>query len=295
MDPALKQRLLGATVLIALAVIFVPMFFPGPPRQDKGDVPSLDIPPKPDDPMSTRVFELDIPAAAPSAASANAATSSSAPPRPASSEAGRSAPGASEASDAERAADGDADRATAAKPAPGRAAVSSYVVSLGVFSRHANADARLARAKLLGYPAYIKAMQVDGKPAQSVLVGPFDGRASAEAARLRLKGKIDGAEPSLLAMTHARSEDAPADAVAADQAGGWAVQLAAFRKQADAVKLRDTLRKAGFEAFLDDTRDADGAWWRVRVGPRSQRADAEALKQAIKEKTGQSGLVVTHP
>ena len=38
MDLSLKQRLLGAVVLIALAVIFVPMFLSGPaPQQTPQD------------------------------------------------------------------------------------------------------------------------------------------------------------------------------------------------------------------------------------------------------------------
>ena len=59
MDSALKQRLLGAVVLIALAIIFVPMFFSGSgPKQESATV-NLEIPPAPDREFETRVLTVD--------------------------------------------------------------------------------------------------------------------------------------------------------------------------------------------------------------------------------------------
>ena len=299
MDPALKQRLLGAAVLIALAVVFVPMFFPGAPPQPESDNVSLDIPAEPGSQLQSRVFQLDVPERSDTQPAQSApAVAASAPvsaPAPAAAQAPAASQSAAvaEPSTAPAAAEAEAK----AKPAttPGTAAATRYAISLGVFANRANADSRLAKAKLLGYPAYMESVQVSGKPAHGVRVGPFAGRAAAEAARLRLKSEMPGDKPSLVALGGSRSKDAPASAVADNAPGGWAVQLAASRSKDDAIRLRDTVRKAGFEAFVDDTRDSDGTWWRVRVGPRTQRADAEALKKAIKRKLGRDGLVVAHP
>jgi cell division septation protein DedD len=52
MDQALKQRLIGASILIALAVIFVPMLLDEPVQED--DTASLNIPPQPQAPVRTR-------------------------------------------------------------------------------------------------------------------------------------------------------------------------------------------------------------------------------------------------
>lgn len=52
MDQALKQRLIGAIILIALAVIFVPMLLDEPVSE--ADSPSLEIPPRPQAPVHTR-------------------------------------------------------------------------------------------------------------------------------------------------------------------------------------------------------------------------------------------------
>ncbi|QDW67342.1 SPOR domain-containing protein [Luteimonas granuli] len=64
MDPGLKQRLIGAAVLIALAVIFLPMLVQGPaPDSGVSDL-SLHVPDAPDGEYVTR----DLPLVAPEAA-----------------------------------------------------------------------------------------------------------------------------------------------------------------------------------------------------------------------------------
>lgn len=58
MDLALKQRLVGATVLIALAVIFLPMLLDGSGTPERLDV-EVEIPPRADAPQS-RLKEPDV-------------------------------------------------------------------------------------------------------------------------------------------------------------------------------------------------------------------------------------------
>ncbi len=65
----MKTRLLGAFVLIALLVLFVPMFFPSSPPTAAGDqTVSLAIPPAPDRDLQTKTMSLDPNAATPAAA-----------------------------------------------------------------------------------------------------------------------------------------------------------------------------------------------------------------------------------
>lgn len=66
MDSGLKKRLIGAAVLIVLAVIFVPMLLPGKSGPDNV---SLKIPPAPSGDMQTRILKVG-----PDAASAGTAT-----------------------------------------------------------------------------------------------------------------------------------------------------------------------------------------------------------------------------
>src|SRR5580765_3334151 len=63
MDSALKQRLLGAAVLIALAIIFVPMFLGNaPPKQENATV-NLAIPAPPERKFETRTMPVEVPSA----------------------------------------------------------------------------------------------------------------------------------------------------------------------------------------------------------------------------------------
>ena len=58
MDDALRKRLVGAAVLVAVGVIFIPMILDGPP--DLGtETAALEIPPRPNRPVHTRVLPVE--------------------------------------------------------------------------------------------------------------------------------------------------------------------------------------------------------------------------------------------
>jgi cell division septation protein DedD len=76
---------------------------------------------------------------------------------------------------------------------------------------------------------------------------------------------------------------------------GFAVQLAAFSKPADAAALRDRARAAGFSAFVETVNTDKGALTRVRLGPVATRADAERLQAQAQAKLGVAGAVRPHP
>ncbi|HZF96703.1 MAG TPA: SPOR domain-containing protein, partial [Pseudoxanthomonas sp.] len=88
---------------------------------------------------------------------------------------------------------------------------------------------------------------------------------------------------------------APPTARPAASGVGFAEQLGAFSKPADAEALRDKLRAGGFSAFVEQVRTDKGALNRVRVGPVSSRGDADQLKAQVAAKSGVTGMVVPHP
>ena len=61
MDSALRQRLLGAAVLVALAIIFVPMFLGNAPPKPDSAIQNLDIPPLPERKFETRTLPVEPP------------------------------------------------------------------------------------------------------------------------------------------------------------------------------------------------------------------------------------------
>ena len=133
MDLALKQRLVGATVLIALAVIFLPMLLDGSGTPERLDV-EVEIPARDEAPES----QFDQPDVASEIEAADSA-----------------------------AASGEAAAAESQEPA-----VTGWVVQVGSFSRDANAMVLRDRLRDQGYAAFVEEGEADGKAVWRVRVGP---------------------------------------------------------------------------------------------------------------------------
>ena len=332
MESSLKQRLVGASVLVALAVIFLPMLVKGPaPDSGVSDV-SLDIPAEPKGDPTTNTVDLPLMPAAgaprggvvgmPAAAQDNNAAESPAGNFP-------------------------------------TVAAGDYVVSFGSYATTADAGQVIAALRTAGLPAFSEATKVGTRDAQRVRIGPFADRAIAESARLTAKvnGGVDAkvvvldanpavpvaAAPSAPVPAPAKVAAVPTPAVAKPEPlppvakplpapaasvakpvatattpaakpavaapaptpiakpavdtskTGFAVQVGAFADAAAATALRDKLRGAGFNTFTDTVNTDAGMRTRVRVGPVVNRAEADALNASVKAKTGVAGMVRPHP
>jgi cell division septation protein DedD len=321
----LKTRLLGAFVLIALMVLFVPMFFSSTPPTTAGDqAVSLAIPPAPDRDLQTRTMSLNPDA--PASAASGVSPASTAPVIPASTQSAAAAPsdrvatvdiasrrprdvelepnaGTSSASPVIPAKVAPPAPEPAAQPKPaspvddtaGTAARGSYSLNLSAYSS-AGAQRLMQKVRALGYPVAGRPVSQGGKTLTLVTAGPFQTRTTAEAARLKITQSIPGAPAHLESGASDQHGDvAAAPASAPAQAGGYAVQVAAMGSQADANALRDKLRAAGFDGFVDTVTSGGRQLWRVRAGPQTQRADAERVRDQIKARLGMAGNVVSVP
>jgi DedD protein len=312
MDSALKQRLLGAAVLIALAIIFVPMMLSNAPPKQASTTESLAIPPVPDRKFEIRTLPVESPSAvtpAPTAPTAPADpnkivtvdthaqarvdahpennTLPAAPTAPA-------IPPPTAKPEAKPATSAESKPQTPAAP-PAASPAGRFAVNLGVYADQAHADTLVAKIKGVGEPAYSEATEYQGKPAQRVRVGPFADRAAAESARLRIKQAEPKVPSSVVESSEQPKTDAPATALPATRAGGWAVQVGAFKSEAEANKVRDRLRAGGMAAFVDRNGGGDAVLWRVRAGPYVDRGGADGARAAIKQKFQLDGNVVTQP
>jgi len=287
MDPALKQRMLGAAVLIVLAIIFVPMLLDGAPS-GRSETVDLGIPDAPERDFETRVVPLDSGSAAPMPAEdPNAiATVEAAATRP---------PDALAGSEPPLPAPEPAPSATPIAPAAAPATAGGrYAVSFGTYGQKANADKLVADLKRAQVPAHADEVTVDGKPMLRVRAGPFVDRTQAEKARLLAKQARSDVAGRVVEADDTPATDAPAAASAA-RVTGWAVQVGAYKAEAEANAQRDKLRAGGYAAFVDPVRAAEGTLYRVRVGPEALRANAEKLRDALKSRYKVDGLVVTQP
>ncbi len=320
MDSSLKQRLVGATVLVALAVIFLPMLVKGPaPDSGVSDV-SMAIPAeaKGDGKDGEQTQTIDLPLSMPGAMPQGGAVGM---------------PAATQDNDAAMPATGGLFPAMAA---------GDYAVSFGSYATTSDADRVIAALASAELPAYREAIKANGRDAQRVRIGPFADRAIAESARLRaghVNDKVEAkvvvldagagaptAAPASVAAAAPNpapvkpeplppapkpaptpappptdtkpvaSTPPPATKPPADTSGtGFAVQVGAFAGAADAAALRDKLRAAGFNTFTDTVTTDKGVLTRVRVGPAMNRAEADALKASVKSKVGLDGMVRPHP
>jgi cell division protein FtsN len=114
----------------------------------------------------------------------------------------------------------------------------------------------------------------------------------------RMKPPTEGRDtkPSIVDPDKSPAVAKPATAKSATSAstvsrpGTWSVQVAAYKRQAEADKLVSSLSQRGYQARVD----ADGTWFRVRIGRYATARDAEEALRRIKAKQ-MTGIVVRVP
>lgn len=332
MDSPLKQRLIGAAVLAALAIIFLPMLLKGPDvrEPDAAAVP-LSMPPAPGQEYETRELPLTEPAQpggpggvlgldrgpdGPDAQAADAELPVL--------DRGPSAAGDATAGESDTAGAVPVETPVVTAPVPAAAvAAGNYVVTIGTFGNLANATALADKLRAAKLPVAADRVALAAGPAMRLRVGPYGDRAAAEAARLRADSVTGGAakvivldaeEPGPTAAVAVPAKPAarpapppaapPASAVSpatvpetsqAPLAAGFAVQLSAPSVEAEALALRDRARSQGFNSFVQRVETASGVRYRVRVGPVADRSAALTLRDSVNGKLGTKGIVVPNP
>ena len=329
MDPALKKRLIGASVLIVLAIIFLPMLFDGTGKPVAGDSVQLDIPDLPQRDFETRVVPLDVPpAASGNSATPSLATAIDAPPPVGADTSMTTAvapidePIATIAAPVETRVDavsGDTvsvpsapAQATSATPQPQPAAAvvaapavvsaavpvsanGRFMVNIGSYANAANAAQLESSLRAAGLTVRSDAVNFDGKSAQRLRLGPYASRALAENARLKAKSVRADLPASVVEIDDTPTTDVPARNPARASASAFAVQIAVLSDVAKANARRDDLRKAGFAAFVEKLETAKGPMYRLRIGPEAARSDAEKVKAAVKQRFGDDAIIVDYP
>lgn len=206
MERRVKQRLIGAVILVALGVIFIPMLLKGPVERDRGGIP-VEIPPRPgvvpvpDIPKADALYEPapgrqlvenPPPVDAPTVNS-DAERSSPAASEPRSSASvSRSAVPTNPAGEGERAAVTREDNAVGSPAeashhaAAGETSTSAWAVQVGSFQNRDNARTLRQELQNGGFSTYVEQARYEHKPLFRVRVGPVVGRDEAEQLAVRL-------------------------------------------------------------------------------------------------------------
>jgi DedD protein len=210
MEQGLKERLVGAAVLVAIAVWLVPWVLDGPESGIETQANSLQLPSAEEPmPMRTQTLRLggdpepaaEVALAPPVEAKAPAAepvTPVAEPPAPTAA--------------ADEAVEEPEPAVVAAAPAPARAAPAAaapappkpeptaagdWTVQLGSFGEEANARRLAQRAGTFGYKAEVSSYRSGGRTLYRVRVGPQATRAAADAAASALRAH--GVDASVVA------------------------------------------------------------------------------------------------
>jgi DedD protein len=314
MDDALRQRLVGAAVIIALAVIFVPMLLDSPEDPARTQQVDLSIPPRTEPGIETRRLPLDPSMTAPAPSTETLAANNPetvAEPVPAPDAGGikpvdESAPAVVAPPKPAPSAPQTAATAPASPPAaePSPAKPSSnmptpakggrFLAQFGSYAERSNADSLVRDLGKAGVPADIEILKSgSGRSLHRVRSKPYATRTEADAARLGAQRQIAGLASAVIELPAA---DASQSAPAAANLSGWAVQVGVYTRKDGADELVARLRAAGYAAFVEPIKLAGGQTsHRVRVGPEVKRENAQRIQSEIKAKFKIDALVVSHP
>lgn len=313
MDDALRQRLIGAAVIILLAVIFVPMLLDAPKEQTPArEQVDLTIPPRTDPGMETRRLPLDPDMSAPmpiprseepdtsatdvaeQAPAAEPAPVAPATPAPAPVP---TAPTPRPATPAVAESPRETTPAPAALPAPAPAVGGRFVAQFGSYADKKNADGLIADLAKVGVPASIEELKSGGgRTLYRVRSKGYATRTEADAARLSAQRQIAGLSSNVIELALANATQSVPAAAGRPSLSGWAVQVGVFSKAEAAKELSDKLRAAGYAAFVEPIKLAGGQTsHRVRIGPEARRDNAVKVQGEVKSKFKLDALVVAHP
>jgi DedD protein len=206
MDQMLKQRLIGAIVIISLAVIFIPMILEGP--DDELSPRTQDMPPPPTIDYQAEV-ELPVPA-------------------------------------------------ESSEPSESPAAV-------------------------------VAEQEVSAIPESTLPQEPVTSPAALPAKQAE---PAESKQAPRTVVTRQSPVKTPPSAPSAGIQGGWVVQVGSFSQQANALSLRDRLKKSGYQVTVQDAKGADGSVHRVLVGPVSDRPAAEKLRDKLAREQKLTAMVL---
>lgn len=198
MDRALKERIVGAVVLVAFAVLIVPVFLDGSADSPQTRTEVVTLPGQNDQPRRQQTIVLardrddPVPSVTrqPAAPDPKPAESNDSPPDavvPKETEAvvarAPSAPIEKQAS-SEKQPEPQPKRET--KPPQGSSSTGMWAVQLGSFSNRDNAERLAADLRGEGYAAFLSQLPTDGGELHRVRIGPQSNRDDAETVAARL-------------------------------------------------------------------------------------------------------------
>jgi DedD protein len=194
MHQRLKERLVGAAVLVIIAVIFIPMLLTGP--MDSGSITKTNIPDRPIEKFNSKLVPLTDslkPATKVEKDDSISAANTEA-------DITGKASNKSKSNTSEKTDTNNNTSTADKKPLKEKivkdkqVGLTAWVVQLGSFSSKVNADKLNLNLRKSGFPAFVEPITQKGKTSYRVRVGPEILRADADTLlkKIKTKMKLDG-------------------------------------------------------------------------------------------------------
>ncbi len=299
MDKALKQRLVGASVLIALAVVVLPMLLGGRPEGGTQETQKIEIPPQPAElSFETRRYPIGQQTPKNQGASQGDEPDETVTQLPAPRKPAVTPVPAAETAGIESgvpAADEPVVAASVTAPvsasgAGESAAAGRYVVQVASFGALDNANSLSGVLKESGYSVLTDRVKSDVGTLHRVRVGPFDSEMDANRVVLALESKISGVKPRVVDL---QPEQAAQVTTPADPLVRWVVQVGSFANASNAEKLVASIRNDGMSAYQETVSSSGSDIYRVRIGPFLQREEAIRVERRVREERSLNGVVMS--
>lgn len=262
MDQELKQRLIGAAVITALAAIFVPMLFDDPIDETGKNISELKIPELPAKAQEVEIMPLpekveDVPEAS----------------APAAVPAAKPAPKFVEEGEAEAEAEFEAPKPQIKLSAREAAPLTPSAASAAKAPARAIAPADEEPAEAEDLPLAPKpakpAVSVQALPGVAPVPKPLKPLAKPAEAKPELQTQAPLAPPAVKPV-------APAE-----DTNRWYLQVGTFSQKANAASLQESLKQQGFAATVKEVAGDKGTVFKVRIGPIVDKAKAQAVKAKL--------------
>lgn len=305
MEDRLKQRLVGASVVIGLAVIFIPELLKDSETPDK-PVANIEIPPRPTPTIVEPDETVSLPLVTDPGTESTTALDDQTDIMPSPSHDTTVQPKprqTTELSDAEMPGASDEPRfnapdnsATAQTSIPDRQssarATQPNAATAAGSSRRSNPTSvtRVAPNVEQLPPGITRpqlALPTDQAPDAEV-TATEPATPSVDLPPVELIGRLGkDTATSTVASVETTTETATLDPI-----NTWVVQAGSFSQQANATDLRDQLIEQGFDAFVESTNAQGQTLYRVQIGPQSSRGQGEIILTRLRA-LGFEGQIVS--
>ncbi len=327
MDQELKQRLIGAAVIIALAVIFVPMLFDGEVEQKNNQNISINIPDVDENSLEVKKFDIDTPVVGtnnmpagdvelvvndqkPQLIDKNDSNPIQMDPAENLVPETQTQPAVAETKPEEIKTkpplEIPADKPVEVVSKPVSQPVNKpveikkpdlssplnqvYRVKLGSFSQQGNAEkvkSSLLQKNIKAIVEYNPGLKLYRVWSQDLYQDESKANAYVSAVNQQ---NLNIGTPKVITL----SADEVSQMASQGQMG-WVVQLGSFSDKKNAIELRNKVKAAGFAGFVDMIFNNKGVQlYRLRIGPLMEKQDAERTQADIKTRLKLDGLIKTH-